>query len=228
MPVSDENAVSCGVVRPLPFHWWSAQCVVRMLFSDELMSCCAAGTNGCLDLKRRASALDGRVSAEWSRCPGSMARRARDSVAPLRRSSAGWMPARIERLSAGVGRRHSVTIRKTSLMARSIRRLWALLYQTGAQYSAVGCTRAREAVRRVVAPAPQAGQQAASGAPRVMSASCEVTQGIGDTWPTYPTLLQGIWTEGQGFVVEVDFQLTFSCLVVKVEGYRHRFCSTEL
>jgi len=70
------------------------------------MSCCAAGTNGCLDLRRRAFALGGRVSAEWSRCPGSMARRARDSVTPLRRSEAGWMPARIGRLSAGIGRKH--------------------------------------------------------------------------------------------------------------------------
>ena len=39
-----------------------------------------------VDLRRRAFALDGRVSAAWSRCPGSMARRARDSVALLRRS----------------------------------------------------------------------------------------------------------------------------------------------
>ena len=39
------------------------------------------------------SCTDGRENAEWSRCPGSMARRPRDSVAPLRRSSAGWMPA---------------------------------------------------------------------------------------------------------------------------------------
>jgi len=38
------------------------------------MSCCAAGTNGCLDLRRRAFALDGLVSVKWSRCPGSMAR----------------------------------------------------------------------------------------------------------------------------------------------------------
>ena len=87
------------------------------------MSCCAAGTNVCLDLRRRAAAPDGRVSAEWSRCPGSMARRLRYSVAPLRRSSAGWMPARIGRLSAGVGRRHPVTIRKASLMEGSIRRV---------------------------------------------------------------------------------------------------------
>ena len=126
-----------------------------LLLSDKLTRCCAAGTNVCLDLRRRASALDGRVSAEWSRCPGSMARRARDSVAPLRWSSAGWMPARMGRLSAGVGRRHPVTIRKMALMAGSIRRVWVLRHKTGAQYSAVECTRARVAVRNVVAPAPQ-------------------------------------------------------------------------
>jgi len=66
-------------------HWRSAQCAALMLLLlDELMRCCAADTNGCLDLKRRAFALDGGVNAECSRYPGSMARRARDIVAPLR------------------------------------------------------------------------------------------------------------------------------------------------
>jgi len=60
-----------------------------LLLSDKLMSCCAAGTNGRPDLRRLAFALGGWVSAEGSRCLGSMAQRARDSVAPLRRSSAG-------------------------------------------------------------------------------------------------------------------------------------------
>jgi len=92
-----------------------------MLLSEKLMSCCAAGKNGCLNLRRRAAAPDGRVSAEWSWCPGSMSLCPRDSVAPLRRSSAGWMPVRIGRLSAGVGRRHPVTIRKALLMVGSIR-----------------------------------------------------------------------------------------------------------
>ena len=119
------------------------------------MSCCAVGTNGCFDLKRRASALNGRVGAEWSKCLDSMARRARDSVAPLRRSSAGWMPARMGRLSAGLGRMYPVTIRKASLITRSMRRVRALQHQTGAQYFPVECTRARLAIRRVVAPAPQ-------------------------------------------------------------------------
>ena len=48
------------------------------------------GTNRCLDLRRCAAAPDELVSAEWSRCPGSMARRPGNSVAPLRRISSGW------------------------------------------------------------------------------------------------------------------------------------------
>jgi len=161
------------------FHRWSAQFVARMLFlSDELLCCCTVGADGSLDLRRRASALYGQVSGQWSRCPGSMARRVRDNVVPLRRSSAGWMPARSGRLFAGVERRRPDTICKASLMAGSKTRVWALRHQTGAQYSAVACTRARVAVRRVVASAPSRGQQAASRARRLMSASCEVTQGV--------------------------------------------------
>ena len=115
-----------------------------------------AGTNMCLDLSWRTILLDGQVRAEWSRCPCFRGYRARDSVAPLWRSPAGWMPARIGRLSTGVGRRHPVTIRKASLMAGSMRRVWALRHHTGAQYSAVvECTRAKVAVRKVVALAHQ-------------------------------------------------------------------------
>jgi len=134
------------------------------------------------------------MSRLLARCP-------RDSVAPLRRSSAGWVPARIGRLSAGVGRRHPVTIRKASLMVESIRRVWALRHQTGAQYSAVEWTTARVAFAMLLLQRPNRSQQAASGVRRVMSASCEVTQGVSDTWATCPTLLRGIWarTRRAGF-----------------------------
>jgi len=101
------RGLKCGVLRvclPTPHSIGNPPSAphVCCLLSDEQMSCCAAGTNGYLDLRRRASALDRRVSAEWSRCPGSMARRAKDNVAPLRRSSASWMPARIGVLDGGV------------------------------------------------------------------------------------------------------------------------------
>ena len=136
------------------FHWWSANCAARMLLSDKLTSCCAAGTNGCAIWGAvRLHSMDGwvlsgaDVQAPWHGL--------RDSVAPLRRSSAGWMPARIGRLSAGVGHRHPVTIRKASLVAGWMRRVWALWHHIGAQYSAVECTRARVAIRRIVAPAPE-------------------------------------------------------------------------
>ena len=38
----------------------------------------------------------------------------------------------------------------------------------------------------------------------------------------------GLGAEGQVLVVEVDFQLTLSFLVVEMEGCRHRFCSAQL
>jgi len=63
-----------------------------LLLSEKLMSCCAVGTNVCLDMRRRATAFDRRVSAEWIQMFRLHARRPRDSVAPLRRNSAGWMP----------------------------------------------------------------------------------------------------------------------------------------
>jgi len=157
VPVSGMKMRSLvGLSAHSAFHWWSAQRAARTkLLSDKLMPCCAAGTNGCLELRRRAFALGGWVSVGWSRCLGAMARRPGDSVAALRRSSAGWMPARIVRLSAGVGRMHPVSIGKASLTAVSMRRVWALRHQTVAQYSAVECTRARVSVRNTVAPAPQ-------------------------------------------------------------------------
>jgi len=63
------------MIRPLRRTY-----VVVVRKTNEL---CAAGTKGCLDLRRRAAAPDGWVSAEWSRFPGSMARHPRDNVAPL-------------------------------------------------------------------------------------------------------------------------------------------------
>ena len=76
-------------------------------------------------------------------------------MARSRRSSVGRIPAKTNRLSVGVERRHPVTMRSASLIGLLMRRVWVLRHQTGAQYSAAECTRARVAVRNVVAPAPQ-------------------------------------------------------------------------
>ena len=64
MPVSGMKARSPAVVsNHSAFHRRSAQSAALLLLSDELMR------NECLNLRRRAFALDGQVSAEWSRCP---------------------------------------------------------------------------------------------------------------------------------------------------------------
>jgi len=116
--------------------------------------CCAAHQNlRCCALPR-----DGQVSTDWSRCPGSMAETVwTDTVASLRRNSAGWIPANIGRLPIGVGRKHPVLVRKASFMAGSMRWVWALRHQKGAQYSAVECSRAKVAVGNVVTPASHTG-----------------------------------------------------------------------
>ena len=127
-----------------------------MFSSDKLSnSFLAAGTNGRLDpsLPRCASYCP-------TNCPCStwmglwIARFARESVAPNRRSSAGWMPARTGKSSVGMGRKHLVTVRTASLRMLSMRRVCVLRHQTGAQYSAMKWTKKRAEMHNVLAPAP--------------------------------------------------------------------------
>jgi len=205
---------------------------VMLLLSEKLMSCCTVGTNGCLDLRRRATALDGRVSAEWSRYPGSTAQRPRDSVAPLRRSSACWMPARIGRLSAGVGRMHPVTIRKASLMVGSMRRVWTLQQQTGAQYFAVEWTRATVAARNVVArasqPEPASRLRSATSDVSFLRSDSRCRRYVSDLSNVTPMYLASEQKGRVSLLKLIDFQLTLSFLVVEMEDCRHRFRGAEL
>jgi len=95
-------------------------------------------------------------------------------------------------------------------MAGSVRRVWVMQHQTGAQYSAVDWTRAKIAVvALLLLQHPNQSQQAASRVRRVMSTFCEVTRGVGDTWPSCPTLSEvfGLRVNRQCFVVMIDFQL---------------------
>jgi len=74
----------------------------------------------------------------------------------------------------------------------------------------------------------------ASKPPQELDAWCQLLA----KWPKVSAILErpvqhysevfGLGAEGQGFVVVFDFKLTFSFLVVKMEGCRHRFCSAEL
>ena len=129
------------------FVYWAA----RMPNSDKLCNNYRlAGKNGYLDFSLFLLAVWDSVSWLCRIWPGSKELRlAKESVAPWRRSSAGWMPERIERFSVGMGRRHPVTMRKASLRTLSMRRVCALRHQAGAQYSAVELIRDKAAVRNV-------------------------------------------------------------------------------
>ena len=62
--VWDESMESRSVFQPLLFHRWSAQTTTLVLMlSDDLMSCCVAGTNGCLNLRCCAFPLERHVNA---------------------------------------------------------------------------------------------------------------------------------------------------------------------
>jgi len=62
-----------------------------------------------------------------------------------------------------------------------------------------------------------------------MLASCEVTKvsAVRERPVQRCSKVFGVGVEGQGFVVEVDFQLTFGFLV-EMEDCRHRFRGAEL
>jgi len=111
------------------------------------------------------------------------------------------MTARIGRLSASVGYRHPVTVRKASLVAGWMRRVWPLGHQTAAQYAAVEWTRAKVAV-------PSQSQQAAS-----KSATRDInflrSNSVSAVRACPVQLLGGMWVrrKGWGFVFVVDFQL---------------------
>ena len=70
------------------------------------------------------------------------------------------------------------------------------------------------AVRKVVASAPQPG---ASRVQYMMSTICEVTSAVRDCPAQHSSEVCGLGTKEQGFVVLVDFQLTFIFLVVEVK-----------
>ena len=84
----------------------------------------AAGTNGRLDLSLPSCVSCCPTNCLCSTWSGSwIARFVKKSVAPNRRSSADWIPARTGKFSVGVGRQHPVTMRKASLRMLSMRRV---------------------------------------------------------------------------------------------------------
>jgi len=202
VPVSGMKVRSLVVLsNHSAFHRWSAQStalLMLLMLSGKLMICCSADTNGSLDLRRRASALDGRVSAEWSRCPSSMVRRPRDSVSPLRRSSAGLDACEDSKVVRWC-RTQAFSHNSQGVVDGSVSEAGVSTAAPGR--SAVFCCWVDQdykmAVRNVVALAPQPEPASRLEVRRVMSTFCEVTQGVGNTWATYPMLLRDIWARSR-------------------------------
>ena len=132
-------------------HW-----AARMPNSDKLCNIFGAeGANRCLAFSLSLLVACNSVSWPCRMWPRSKELQlTKESVAPWRRSSSGWMRVRTGRLSVGVGRKHPVTMRKASLRTLSMRRVCELRHQAGAQYSAVEKIRNKAAVCNVLAPAP--------------------------------------------------------------------------
>ena len=157
----------------------------------------------------------------------SWARQARDSMARWRRSSVGWIPTKTKRLSVGAGRRHLVSMCKASLIGISMRRVWALWHQTGAQYPAVEWTKARVAVRNIVALAPQLAPDSRLKSLTRFITSWAVIANVDETWVQLYGELSWFGTKSYGLPFDRRFKLTCH-FVVKVEGCRHCFGFTEL
>ena len=138
-----------------------------------------------------------------------MARRVRDNVAPLRRSSAGWMPARIGQWSAGV---------KAGIQSQFVRRRWWLGQWGGCEHYGTSQERStlllngtglRWLFAKLQPQQNSQNQQAASRVRRVMLAFCEMTRGVSDTRKSCPTLLRGIWARSK-LAAFRRLKLTFS------------------
>ena len=72
------------------------------------------------------------------------------------RRSTGFMPISASKLSVGVVRRHSVTLRSALLMGLSIKQVRMLRHHPGAQYSAVESTNVKVVVHRFFFSSPPA------------------------------------------------------------------------
>ena len=133
------------------------------------------------------------------------------------------MPASIGRLSANVGRRHPVAVR---------RRRWSQNQSGVCEHCGtrqeistllLNGPGLRWLLQTIFPQHPSPSQQAASSRVwLVMSAFCEVLRIRERPVQCYYEVF-GLGAEAQGFVVKVDFQLTFSFLVVEMENCRHHF-----
>ena len=146
----------------------------------------------------RAFVLNGQVSVEWSRCPGSMGRRARDSVVVW------FFATKLSRLDACGNRKVVRWCRMKASSHNSQDALDGRLNEAGKHCSTregfstllLNGPGLRWLFEMLLVQYPSQSQQAATRVQRMMSTFCEVTRGVGGTWVSSPTLLQGMWVSG--------------------------------
>ena len=102
-------------------------------------------------------------------------------MAPLRRSAAGWVPAKIGRSSAGVGRRHPVISQGVIDGGVDEAGMSTAAPDKSAVLFLLNGPRLRWLFVTLLLSHPGQIQQAASRVRRVMSTLCEVTRGVGIT-----------------------------------------------
>jgi len=122
-----------------------------------------------------------------------------------------------------VGCRHPATIRKVSLMAGSMRQVWALWYQAGAHYSAgLGCLFTMLLLQHTCQ-----SQQAASRMWHIMSVFCKVTQYVSDLSSVTPRCL-GSEQKGRISLCKLTFSSHLASLLLKWKAANTGFVGAEL
>ena len=112
--------------------------------------------------------------------------------------------ARVWRLSSNAGRRHPVTVPKTSVVAGSMR---CVLEHCGTRQEHITQLLNEPGLRWLFTTSllqhPSQSQQAALRVRRVMPAFCKVTLGVGDTWVSCSMIFRSMWARSKmaGFVV---------------------------
>ena len=229
--VGDESTESRSVVQalliPSVIHPERFTSAVAIRWTDELLcggyKWVSRFETPCIPTRWAGKQWVEQMSRIHGRC-------VRNHGAPLRQCSADWMPARIGRLSAVTWWRHSVTIRKASLMAGTMRRVWPLRRQRRAQYSTFEWIRANVAVsQRCCSSNPFRG----SKQPQECESWCQlfakwlkvsaIRERPVNVTPRY--LRSG--QTGMVSLLWLTFSLAFGFLV-EVQDCRHRFCRSEL
>ena len=197
-----------------------------LLLPDVLMRCCAAGKNGCLDLRRHSVdgwALSGAgIQGPWHGVLETVWLHY-DRAQQVGCLPEDWRVVRWCRTQASSQNSQGVGVDEAGMRNATPKR------------HVVPCGWMHHgwvAIRRVCCSSST--PAGVSKPPQGYDAWCQLLAKWLDVCAIRRRPVQrysevfGLVAEGQGLVVVFDFKLALSFLVVEMEGCRHRFCSAEL